>query len=191
MSPDCGDPEKLIARFPRIVLIVSLFVLLHGCDEGLSPTATGVPTGFMSGIVRYQHWPPRDSLVDLRLVAFRVFPPTNIVNEVLLGRAVVYPPLGDTAFVPFFVDSLLFGFSLPAGEYKYVVVAQRYGPDLYADWRPVGQYDLDTNLAVPSPVTIVANDTTWNVAINVDFRNPPPPPFVQPESPVSPGGEMN
>lgn len=132
--------------------------------------------GYMSGVIRYQHWPPRDSLHDLRLVAFRVFPPSNIVSEVLLGRAVVYPPLGDTALVPFFVDSLRYQFSLPAGEYKYVVVAQQYGPTVTTDWRAVGQYDLDSNYAVPSPVMVIADSTVVGIDIRVDFSNPPPPP---------------
>jgi hypothetical protein len=169
-----------MARFRVAVLSVLVFALsLSGCDKGLSPSAPPpppIPMGYISGIIRYQHWPSRDSLHDLRLVAFRIFPPSNIVNEVLLGRAVVYPPLGDTALVPFFVDSLRYLFILPAAEYKYVVVAQQYGPTITTDWRAVGQYDLDTNLAVPSPVTIAANDTSRNININVDFRNPPPTP---------------
>ena len=169
-----------------VVVLITIVLFLSGCDEGLSPIGPVVATGSMSGTVRYRHWPHRDSLADLRLVAFRIFPPTNIVNEVLLGRAVVYPPLGDTALVPFFVDSLRYRFSLPSGEYKYVVVAQRYGPGLYTDWRAVGQYDLDTNLTVPSPVTIVAGDTTQNIDINVDFGNPPPPPSAQPPGPSPP-----
>ena len=166
-------------RLYRVVLVCLLpMLLLEGCDKGLSPLAppSTAAAGYMSGLIRYQHWPSRDSLYDLRLVAFKVFPPSNIVNEVLLGRAVVCPPLGDTALVPFFVDLLRYQFTLPAGEYKYVVVAQQYGPGVTTDWRAVGQYDLDSNLVVPSPVTIVASDTTRNVDINVDFSNPPPPP---------------
>jgi hypothetical protein len=169
-----------MSRLLRVFLINVLPVLLlESCDKGLSPSAPPsqpIPMGYMSGVIRYQHWPSRDSLHDLRLVAFRVFPPSNIVNEVLLGRAVVYPPLGDTALVPFFVDSLPYQFILPAGEYQYVVVAQQYGPGVTTDWRAVGQYDLDSNLTVPSPVTVAADDTSRNIDINVDFRNPPPPP---------------
>ncbi len=155
-----------------------LALLLSSCDKGLSPSAAGptVSMGYMSGMIRYQHWPPGDSLVDLRLVVFRVFPPTNIVNEVLLGRAVVYPPLGGSA-LPFYVDSLLYEFSLPAGEYQYVAIAQQFGPAISTDWRAVGQYDLDSNLFIPSPVMIVENDTTYDINFNVDFTNPPPPPF--------------
>ncbi|MEK9135918.1 MAG: hypothetical protein AAB393_02240 [Bacteroidota bacterium] len=176
----------------RFLVAVLLAAALGSCDKGLGPTvapAPSVASGYMSGLIRYQHWPPRDSLHDLRLVAFRVFPPTNIVNEVLLGRAFVYPPLGDTALVPFFVDSLRFKFSLPTGVYQYVVVAWQYGPGVTTDWRAVGQYDLDTNFVVPSPVTIIANDTTGSININVDFRNPPPPPeYLYPKvtTPLSP-----
>lgn len=163
----------------RAIIVAVLGLLLCSCDKGLSPStsAPAVPVGFMSGMIRYQHWPPRDSLLDLRLVAFRVFPPTNIVNEVLLGRAVVYPPLGDSALVPFYVDSLRYKLFLPVGEYQYVAIAQQFGPAITTDWRAVGQYDLDSNLFIPSPVTIVENDTTHDINISVDFTNPPPPPF--------------
>ena len=166
-----------MGRLPAIILLP--LIALTGCDHGLGPVGQTIPEGHMSGVIRYSNWPPLDSLLDMRLVAFRVFPPANIVDEVLLGRAFVYPPLGDTALTPFFVDSLRYSVTLPSGQYKYVVVAQRFGPDLYADWRPVGQYDLDTNLAVPSPVTIAPNDTSGDIDIHVDFRNPPPPPFVR------------
>ncbi|MBM2841901.1 MAG: hypothetical protein HW412_2429 [Bacteroidetes bacterium] len=160
--------------------LILIGVFACGCDKGLNPSVprpAQIPMGQMSGLIRYQHWPPSDSLHDLRLVAFRVFPPTNIVNEVLLGRAIVYPSLGDTALVPFYVDSLRYLFSLPVGEYQYVVIAQQFGPTITTDWRAVGQYDLDSNFAIPSPVTILENDTALNININVDFRNPPPPPF--------------
>jgi hypothetical protein len=153
-----------------------LMLAVAGCDEGLKPVPS-VPTGGLSGLVSYHHWPPRDSLYDLRLVAFRTFPPRDIVGEVLQGNAFVYPGLGDSALVPFFVDSLRYSITLPAGEYAYLVIAQQYGPNLNKDWRPVGQYDLDTNRAAPSPVTVVPDSTITNINIDVDFENPPPPPF--------------
>jgi hypothetical protein len=162
----------------KILFVVASLAVVFGCDKGVSPSAESPPpVGYMSGTIRYQNWPPNDSLIDLRIVAFSLFPPSNIVNEVLAGRAAVYPPLGDSALVPFYVDSLSYTFSLSPGEYQYVAVAQQFGPNITADWRAVGQYDLDSNLTVPSPVTIVANDSTSHVDINVDFSNPPPPPF--------------
>lgn len=164
----------------KIVLLTLLCLPALACDGGLEPPATAVqvPMGTMTGLVTYRNWPPIDSLHDLRLVAFRNFPPRDILTEVLQGRAAVYPPIGDSPLVPFFVDSLRFIFVLPAGTYEYVAIAQQYGPSISTDWRAVGQYDLDTNLTIPSSVEVIANDTTGGVDIDVDFNNPPPPPFL-------------
>jgi len=160
----------------KVFFLLLISALVFSCDGGLEPprTPVQVETGTMTGLITYQHWPPLDSLKDLRLVAFRNFPPRDIITEVLQGQAMVHPP---TALVPFFVDSLRFTFTLPVGTYKYVAIAQQFGPTITTDWRAVGQYDLDSNLTVPSPVIIVLNDTTRDININVDFANPPPPPF--------------
>lgn len=154
-----------------VLLVVTVALVLSGCNEGLAPR---IETSGISGVIRYKNWPPPDSLRDLRLVAFKQFPPTNIILDVLQGRAIVYPGIGDTALVPFYVDSLIYSAPLPAGRYEYVVIAQQYGPNVFTDWRPVGQYDLDSNYAVPSPVIVYEGATTRFIDFNVDFRNPPP-----------------
>ena len=151
-------------------------LLLVSCDEGLKPKIT-VQVGSFSGQIHYSNWPPRDSLFDLRLVAFRTFPPRDIVSEVLSGRAYVYPGLGDTALVPFFVDSLRYMVTVPTGKYEYVVIAQQHGPNVNTDWRPVGQHDLDTDPSTPSPIEVAADSLLTGIDIWVDFRNPPPAPF--------------
>lgn len=160
------------------VAALCIATALTACNKGIESepqVATG--PGAMTGLVTYRNWPSPDSLRDLRIVAFKNFPPGDIVSEVLQSRAVVYPPLGDTALVPFLVDSLRYKFILEAGTYEYVVVAQQFGPNVLADWRPVGQYDLDTDLSVPSPVIVPAADTVRNINIIVDFVNRPPTPF--------------
>ncbi len=160
------------------VAILAVTVTIAACNKGIESepqVATG--PGAMTGLITYRNWPTPDSLRDLRIVAFRNFPPGDIVSEVLQSRAVVYPPLGDTALVPFFVDSLRYKFMLDEGTYAYVVVAQQFGPNVLADWRPVGQYDLDNDLSIPSPVTVPAADTVRNINITVDFVNRPPTPF--------------
>lgn len=159
-------------------LLAACSLLPVSCDQGLAPPAPGVlpaGRGAVTGVVRYRNWPPRDSLLDLRIVLFRNYPPGNIVSEVTQGRAAVHPPLGDTALVPYFVDSLRYTLTAPSGVYQYVVVAQQFGPNLFTDWRLVGQYDLDSNFAVPSPVTVPDADTVRSVDINVDFARPPQP----------------
>ena len=162
----------------RVVLCGAL--LCAGCDQGVTPGSPAeIPTeGAIAGLITYRNWPPADSLFDLRIVAFREFPPGDVVGAVLGGKAIVYPGLGDTALVPFFVDSLRFRFSLPTGEYKYLAVVHQFGSNIFSDWRAVGQYDTDADPLVPTPVVIPPGDTLRGILIPVDFLNRPPPPFL-------------
>ncbi len=159
---------------------VSFFAILLlaaiGCNDGITPPATTptVAQGSFSGMIRFLNWDSAGTVVDLRLVAFKHFPPGDIIQEVLQGRATVYPALGAGQLAPVGADSLEYHVSLPAETYEFVVVAQQFGPDVMADWRPVGQFDLDSNFTVPSPVVVQANDTTRNIDILVDFDNLPP-----------------
>jgi hypothetical protein len=167
--------------YPVFVLMLFGVLVFPGCDEGIQAppenSAAGGPrvSGF-SGTIRYKNWPPPDSLVDLRLVAFTQFPPTNIVADALTGKAIVYPPIGQSS-LPFNVDTVHYFVPAVAGVYPYVVVAQQYGSNVFQDWRAVGQYDLDTNLAVPSAIQVPTDDTLKHVDINVDFSHRPPQPF--------------
>lgn len=161
----------------RHIWALALLGVVVSCDGGFAPPDREEGPPYITGLITYRNWPPVDSIVDLRFVLFKNFPPGDIVQEVLSGTAVVYPAIGDTSLVPFLVDSLRYGFSAPAGTYAYVVVAQQFGPNIISDWRAVGQYDLDADPAFPSPVTLTEGDTTRGVNIPVDFANPPPTPF--------------
>ena len=161
----------------RPVLVLAL--LTAGCDQGIAPPLPEELSsdGAVAGLITYQNWPPVDSLFDLRIVAFRDFPPGDVVGAVLGGRAIVYPGLGDTSLVPFLVDSLNFQFSLPAGEYKYLAVVHQFGGNIFSDWRAVGQYDTDSDPLVPTPIIVPSGTTVGGILIAVDFVNRPPPPF--------------
>ena len=161
----------------RNIWTLLLLGAVVSCDGGLAPPERAEGPPYLTGLITYRNWPPADSILDLRLVLFKNFPPGDIVSEVLSGRAVVHPPIGDTSLVPFFVDSLRYRFTAAAGNYAYLVVAQQFGPDVRADWRAVGQYDLDSDPAIPTPVTLADGDTTRGINIAVDFANPPPTPF--------------
>lgn len=154
-------------------------LLACGCDEGLKPPAAGpaAAPGAMTGVVRFVNWDSAGTVFDLRLVAFRNFPPGDIVQEVLQGNAVVHPPLGGSALATPGADSVAYSFLLPGGTYGYVAVAQQFGPDFMADWRAVGQYDADTNTTSPSPVAILSGEILPGIDITVDFDHLPPPPF--------------
>jgi hypothetical protein len=161
--------------FARWALLA--FCLFLGCNEGLEPPQQGgsTPSGTATGLITFLHWEAVDSLYDIRLVAFTVFPPQDILSEVLQGRAIVYPPLqAGQPLAPRGTDSLLYSISMPANTYPYVVIAHQFGPDVFSDWRPVGQYDLDTNLTIPSPLVVSDGQTTPGVDILVDFEHPPP-----------------
>ena len=159
------------------VLLLGGF-LAAACDEGLEPPPVGpaVFPGRISGTVRFVNWDSAGAVVDLRLVAFRNFPPRDIVGEVLQGNAAIYPPLGGSQLATPGTDSVTYTFSLTPGTYQYVAVAQQFGPDVMSNWRAVGQYDLDSNLAVPSAVTVTERETVTGIDITVDFDNLPPPP---------------
>ena len=159
-----------------------LAILCLGCgDHGLEP-APLIEPGF-GGVIFYVNWPPLDSLKDLRLVAFREFPPQNIFAEVINGRAYVFPRIEESqlrvrALLPYFVDSTSYDFRVPPGRYAYIAVAQQYGDSLFRDWRAVGQYDLDSDLTIPSELEVSDNTFVSNVDILVDFSDPPPTPIA-------------
>jgi len=163
---------------PLVVSFLLFLILQTGCDQGLAPPTTNeLPTnGSFSGVVTFTGWSAVDSLYDLRLVAFSVFPPGDVITEVLQGRAVVYPPIGGESFAMRGADSVSYMLELAPGVYPYIAVAHQFGPNLFADWRPVGQYDLDTNLAVPSQVEVIGGMNTPGINIHVDFENLPPDP---------------
>ena len=151
--------------------VLFLFLVSLGCDHGLAPR----PVSGIQGTITFQNWPLADSLYDLRLVVFRTFPPTNVVLEVLSGQAFVFPPI-DSTHLPYFVDRVDYFLELPPGRYAYVVVAQQYGPNVFTDWRAVGQYDVDTD-SLPSPVVVPEGEVVPSVDIQVDFDHLPIQPF--------------
>jgi hypothetical protein len=162
-----------------IIVVILLLIFLPGCDHGLEPPKENVRTA-ISGIISYQNWPPPDSLLDLRLVAFKEYPPTNIFFEVTSGRAIVYPPILNEG-LPLNVTDYTYIMDLPAGEYAYLVVAQQYGINITSDWRAVGQYDTTgTGLdSIPTTIMLKENRVLDSINIRVDFHNLPYQPFVQ------------
>jgi len=168
-----------IARAAALLLAFLMF-WGAGCDKGLEPS--NEPSGF-SGIIRFKNWPPPDSVLELRLVAFEKYPSdtSNIIRALLSGEAVVYPPVGATGFAKF-VDSIPYVFSndgavIKVTKYDYVVVAHRYGTNFLADWKPAGVYTTTPNSFDPAPVQVLLHRIVPDIDINVDFNNPPPKPW--------------
>lgn len=170
-------------RVVILVLLFMTFLLVYRCDHGLSPSKT-TKTGSnnltgISGVIIYQNWPQPDSLKDLRLIAFRKFPPQNIFGQIVSGEAVVYPPGIDiSAHLPFNVPFEEYIMELPPDTFEYIVVAHQFGEDRFSQgsWQAVGQYDPDSD-SLPDPVIIIPDSLLENININVDFKNLPFQPF--------------
>jgi len=163
----------------KIKLINAVFVfyligILSTCDHGIGPKES--LQGF-SGTIYFENWPEQSSLVDLRLIAFRNFPPGNIFNEITQGKAEVYPPLGSPDNLPFYADSTTYTMPLDTGVYEYIVVAQQFGPNITTDWFAVGQYDTTLYDTIPTAVEIFQSSILSDINIFVDFDSLPGQPF--------------
>ncbi len=157
----------------RVTWFFFLATLAAGCDQGLSPEMASVDPGFSGTLRVVSAFPPADSLRDLRVVAFKVYPPKDIVFEVLSGRAIFSESLkADTAAISYIVQQ-------PGieGTYPYVVVARQYGPDVMNDWHVVGVYTKTNDPKKPDEIVIHPNQVTRGIDINIDFYNLPPQPF--------------
>ena len=174
---------------PLLIPLVALFfVFVSGCDKGLEPL--NEPSGF-SGVIHYKNWPGPDSLLELRIAAFTEYPAdsSGILAALLSGKAVVYPQVttgvlgalkilgGDRLADTVHYDFTTQGTTLQVATYSYVVVAWRYGPNFFVDWRPAGVYAVNPDSFIPAPVRIVLHRITPDVDIYVDFHNLPPKPW--------------
>ena len=162
----CASP------FARAFLLASL-LLSPACDQGLSPesAATHGPAYGIAGTIYFKNWPPADSVLDLRTVSFKNFPSQDILDEVLQGRARYTETLQ-----PYGADSVHYTLALspiPPGQFAYTVVAQRYGPNVRADWKAVGEYYANGDTSRPGAVIVPADSILPGIDIRVDFLKPP------------------
>lgn len=163
-----------IGRLLRRLLPVLLLCGMAGCDHGLDPERDVTVQPGMSGRITVRSaFPPTDSLRDLRVVLFRTYPPSGILEEFVAGRLRFSDPLplDQTTF-----DWQIRGDDLQ-GTYPYVVVAWLYGADPFTNWRVAGVYAPSGNLQVPEPVDLGAGRFVQGIDIDVDFVNLPPQPF--------------
>jgi hypothetical protein len=159
-------------KVAAFIFLIFLSTALITCDHGLKPPEEEKAKMGMSGTVYYSNWPPADSIQLLKIVFFKSFPPENIVNEILSGNASTFPPALSVG-LPINVDSISYEIELENTTYNYIAVAQQYGPDVFSQWRSVGQYDTTPGDSLPTPVTIIADSILQNIDIFVDFNNLP------------------
>ncbi len=156
------------------ILIITLILFFLSCDHGLKPSEREIlpeyeEPGFGGTVYFKGGWP--DSIYDLRVVAFRKYPPQDIINEVLQGKA----KFSET--LPQRVDSTKYEVPADTGKWEYVVVALRYGSNIYSDWKAVGVYDTTPGDTIPTPIYIPYGKFLKGINITCDFDNPPPQPF--------------
>ncbi len=164
------------SRWMLVLMLLSVAMTmmlgLSACDHGLTPDVPVQP-GFGGTIRVVSAWPPADSVVMLIVVAFRDYPPKNILEEVLANRAVFSEALVKNATTQRYrieKDAL-------AGSFAYVAVAWQHGPRIEADWRAAGVYTLTGDPNQPAPITITPGRFIDGVDITVDFDHLPPQPF--------------
>jgi hypothetical protein len=155
------------------VIVAMLMVLaVASCDHGLTPVEPQ-GAGFGGKLTVISAFPPSDSLLDFRVVAFRNYPPKDILLELLSGNAVFSDTLSMTKKEQTYT---LLNSGLK-GAFSYVVVAQRYGPALDSNWHAVGVYTITGDVTKPSPIDLKGGIFVSGVDITIDFYNLPPQPF--------------
>ncbi|MBZ0243968.1 MAG: hypothetical protein K8F24_12175, partial [Bacteroidales bacterium] len=121
-------------KYLYILIIYS--IIFVGCNEGLAPPELSEKTT-VKGIVFYKdgeaNWPPADSIKDLRVAAFKDYPPKDIINEILSGNAYF-----TAESLPINASSSTFSLDIydAPTEINYVAVAQNYGGIM--EWRALG-----------------------------------------------------
>ena len=160
-------------RSNPLLSMVFAIIFMAACNQGLAPPDK--PTGF-EGTIYYSNWDSAGSVVNLKLVVCKNYPPADIVSEVLSGEAKAYPPELSQS-LPINMDSTAYTMEIEAGYYEYIIVAQQFGNNVYEDWRAVGQYDITPQDSLPAPVTIKDGEILESIDIFVDFEHLPIQPF--------------
>ena len=129
----------------------------------------------MKGIIHFRHWPPADSVADLRLAALQNYPVDDLVGEVLQGRA----QFTESLLSAFGLDSVAYTLllaPLPPGRIPFVGVAQRFGPNVQTDWRVVGIYYAPNDTSTPGSVIVPPDSVIGGIDVTVDFLKHLPQP---------------
>lgn len=158
-----------------ILIFSFLIFFIEGCDEGISPEEAPLVAEAhgIKGTLYFTNWPPVDSVIDLRLVAFLNYPPVDIISEVLQGRAKYSDKL------PYGVDSINFTLilnPLPADTIRCIAVGQQFGNNIQEDWRLVGVYYTPGDSILPGRVFIPPDSIVVDINIKVDYTKLPPQP---------------
>lgn len=161
-------------KYRFFITIFILLALFSGCDEGLKPPQQ--IKSYLKGTIYYiggkDNWPPADSVQEIRVVAFKNYPPGDILSEIINNNA--YFTLDP---LPTFVDKSDFSIEIhnPPVTIKYLVCALRYGNIL--EWKAIGFLKSKIDTTQPEQIEVKQNEVIDSLIIYVDFKNLPPQPF--------------
>lgn len=156
--------------FKLIAILIIGFIFLLSCDGGLKPpeekgkSFLEVTINYIGGV---SEWPDKDSVVAVRLVAFKTYPSGDIIAEI--------EAFSDT--LPRFVESWFVRLEIasPPVELKYIALAMQYD-SMFTSQKAIGVYTTTGDQTKPTAISVKLGKS-YPIEINVDFNNPPPQPF--------------
>lgn len=158
----------------KIFFLIIAIITLASCDGGLEPYKAE-EMSYIKGRIYYKNgkdnWPPKDSVLEVRVVAFKNFASDSIYKDIISGNAIY-----TNESTAMYVDSADFVIEVKEApvNFNYIVVAQRYG-SLF-EWRAIGVYTVNGDVFNPSKL-FVEKGKSYFITMNVDFNNLPPQPF--------------
>ncbi|MBM2815511.1 MAG: hypothetical protein HW421_2273 [Ignavibacteria bacterium] len=162
-------------RLSPVVYLVYILNLMS-CNGGLAPEpAVSEKKSLITGTLKFiggkNSWPPSDSVKDIRVVAFKNYPPGDIITEILRQNASF-----TINSLPFFVDSATFTIEVlnPPVTFRYIAAAQQY--DSITNWHAIGVYTKTGDKTKPDTL-LIEKGKIYYIEIFVDFKNLPPQPF--------------
>ncbi|HAL55261.1 MAG TPA: hypothetical protein DCP63_01985 [Bacteroidetes bacterium] len=164
----------------KVFLATLCLFLLASCEPGLTPPPEVEPG--LGGTILFEKgtWPRQDSLFNLWVFASKIYPldSSKIFTGLFSEPPAIYIHPSFEKNLPFFVDSTVYSFALPAGTYKYIGVLQRFREEIsVGSLRVVGLYG--SNSIPPEPLQVTVEDFQFVRGVNmkVNFHKPPRQPF--------------
>ncbi len=148
------------------ILTFCIAAFLISC-EGLAPLDDVDPEGIIAVTITYEgDWPSSNELFDLRFLAFRFIPQNESdftrITEMVVSDRLQYNVDEQTIVIR----------NIRNGTFFYNAIGWQFGPDIFSNWRPAGEYRENDGIAVLRGDSI-------HLDIHVDFDNLPafPPEF--------------
>ena len=167
---------KIYQIFLKGFISLGILLYISSCHEGLAPSPIEEKS-FIGGKITYiggsQKWYDKDSVFAVRVVAFKNFPPGDIISELMLGNAYF-----TMESLPLFVDTSSYSIEIPDTPviFKYIVVALQYDSSLTAQ-KAIGVYTITGDKTQPSEFELLTGNKIKDLNIEVDFDDLPPQPF--------------